>query len=256
MRQGASISIRASTCWVVKCPMLNRIGNWVMKQLVDITSVSIGLLLSLPIIPVFDAIVYAESPSLIFYRQRRFGSDRKSFDIVKVYNVRLDLAKDRQIGWATPHPPPCLKMGAFVRKWNIDKMPRFWNVCKDEMGLIGPQPKCPQQGAKFNHGMSYYNARHRGQTGNYRLGTQPCVATFSYANVKMLPRENSQRRAKRMITCESLKCRSGATNLVSLFIRRTFFEILLWIQVPRQALRFLSRSQLSIATQFEAVGSH
>jgi lipopolysaccharide/colanic/teichoic acid biosynthesis glycosyltransferase len=224
MRQGASISIRASTCWIVECPMLNRIGNWVVKQLVDIISVSIGLLLSLPIIAVFDAIVYAESPSLIFYRQRRLGRNRKSFDIVKVCNVRLGLAKDRQIGWAIPHPPPCLKMGAFVRKWNVDEMPRFWNVRKDEMGLIGPRPKCPQQGARFNHGMPYYNACHRGQTGNYRLGTTVCVATFFYANARMLDRKNSQRGAKRMITCESLKCRSSATNLVSLFIRRNFLK--------------------------------
>jgi lipopolysaccharide/colanic/teichoic acid biosynthesis glycosyltransferase len=139
--------------------MLNRIGNWVVKQLIDIISVSIGLLLSLPIIAVFNTIVDAESPSLIFYRQRRLGRNRKSFDIVKVYNRQLGLAKDRQIEWAIPHPPPCLKMGAFVWKWNVDKMPRFWNVCKDEMGLIRPRSERPQQGARFNHGMSYYNAR-------------------------------------------------------------------------------------------------
>jgi len=204
--------------------MLNRIGNWVVKQLVDIISVSIGLLFSLPIIAVFNTIVYAESPSLIFYRQRRLGRNRKSFDLVKIYDVQLGLAKDRQIEWAIPHPPPCLKMGALVRKWNIDKMPRFWNVRKDEMGLIGLRPKRPQQGARFNHGMPYYNACHRGQTGNYRLGTTVCVATFFYADVRMLDRKNSQRRAKRMITCETLKCRSGATNLVSLFIRRAFLK--------------------------------
>ena len=151
MRQETSISIRASACWVVKCLALDRIGNWVVKQLVDIISGSIGLLLFLPIIAIFGAIVYAELPSLVFYCQCRFGRNRKSFDIVKIRNVRLDSAKDGQIEWPISNRSRRLKMDAFIGKWNVGEAPQFWDVLKSKVGLVGPRLGHPQRSATFDY---------------------------------------------------------------------------------------------------------
>jgi len=163
VRQETSISIRASICWVVKCLALDRIGNWVVKQLVDIISGSIGLLLSLPIIATFGAIVYAKLPSLVFYCQRRLGRNGKSFDIVKIRNIRLDSAKEGQIEWPISNHSRRLKMDAFIGKWNVDEAPQFWNVLKSKMGLVGPRLGYPQRSATFDPSIPPSNGRQRGQ---------------------------------------------------------------------------------------------
>jgi len=142
-------------------------SNWVVKQLVDIIGCSIGLLLSLPIITVFDAIVYAELPSLVFYCQRRLGRNGKSFDIVRIRNIRLDSAKDEQIEWPILNHSLHLKMDAFIGKWNVDEAPQFWDALKSKMGLVGPQLGRPQRNAPFNHGVPPCDGRHRGQACRY-----------------------------------------------------------------------------------------
>jgi len=55
--------------------------------------------LSLPIIAIFGAIVYSESPGPIFYRQRRSGRNGKPFDIFKIRSMRLDAEPDGKVGW-------------------------------------------------------------------------------------------------------------------------------------------------------------
>ena len=78
MRQGTSVSIWASTGVVVKRLVFDRIGNQVVKRLVDTIGGLISLLLFLPIIAAFGVIVYVESLSTVFYRQRQLGRNGKS----------------------------------------------------------------------------------------------------------------------------------------------------------------------------------
>jgi lipopolysaccharide/colanic/teichoic acid biosynthesis glycosyltransferase len=36
-----------------------------------------------------------------------------------------------------------------MRKWNIDEVPKFWNVLKGEMSLVGPRPERPELVARY-----------------------------------------------------------------------------------------------------------
>jgi exopolysaccharide biosynthesis polyprenyl glycosylphosphotransferase len=144
---------------------LDRIANRVIKRLLDIIGGIIGLILSVPIIATFSLIVYLESPGPIFYRQRRLGRNGKPFDIIKIRSMRLDAEKLGTPGWTVQDDPRRLKVGAFMRKWNIDEVPQFWNVLRGEMSLVGPRPERPELIANFKHDIAHYNARHNVKPG-------------------------------------------------------------------------------------------
>ena len=134
--------------------------NRLIKRSIDIAGAIVGLLLSAPLIAIFGTLVYLESPGPIFYRQRRLGRNGKTFNILKIRSMRLDAEKGGKVGWSTKDDPRRLKIGGFMRKWNIDEVPQFWNVLKGEMSLVGPRPERPELIRNFKHAIPHYNARH------------------------------------------------------------------------------------------------
>ena len=139
---------------------LDRMFNKLIKRLIDIGGATVGLLLCAPLIAIFGVLVYLESPGPILYRQRRLGRNGKTFEMLKIRSMRLDAEKDGKVGWSTKDDPRRLRIGGFMRKWNIDEIPQFWNVLKGEMSLVGPRPERPELIRNFKHEIPHYNARH------------------------------------------------------------------------------------------------
>lgn len=139
---------------------LDRMFNKLIKRLIDIFGAIVGLLISIPLIAVFGAFVYFESPGPILYRQQRLGRYGKTFNMLKLRSMRLDAEQDGKVGWSTKGDPRRLRIGSFMRKWNIDELPQFWNVLKGEMSLVGPRPERPELIRNFKHEIPHYNARH------------------------------------------------------------------------------------------------
>ena len=134
--------------------------NIAFKQTVDIVGALVGLVLSAPLIAIFGALVYRESPGPIFYKQRRLGRDGRPFWCYKIRSMRLDAEAAGQVGWTKADDPRRLAIGAFMRKWNIDETPQFWNVLKGDMSLVGPRPERPELIHNFKEEIPHYNARH------------------------------------------------------------------------------------------------
>jgi exopolysaccharide biosynthesis polyprenyl glycosylphosphotransferase len=139
--------------------------NRLLKRAVDLCGAVVGLILSAPIIAIAGAIVYLESPGPIFYRQRRLGRGGVVFDIIKIRSMRLDAEKDGKVGWSKMDDPRRLRCGAFLRRWNLDEVPQFWNVLTGEMSLVGPRPERPELIRDFKEEIPHYNARHNAKPG-------------------------------------------------------------------------------------------
>lgn len=139
--------------------------NFLLKRVMDIAGALVGVVLSLPFVVVFGLVVYVESPGPIFYRQRRMGRNGQPFDIIKIRSMRLDAENGTEVGWTVKQDPRRLRVGAFMRKWNIDEVPQFWNVLKGEMSLVGPRPERPELIANFKEDIPHYNARHNAKPG-------------------------------------------------------------------------------------------
>lgn len=139
--------------------------NVMTKRMLDIVGALVGLLLSAPVIAVFSAMVWLESRGSVFYHQRRWGVNGVPFDIIKIRSMRLNAEQDSGAKWCVKDDPRRLRIGAFMRKWNIDELPQFWNVLKGEMSLVGPRPERPELIAAFKHQIPHYNARHHSKPG-------------------------------------------------------------------------------------------
>lgn len=139
--------------------------NVMAKRALDIVGASVGLMLSAPIIAFFGFMVWFESRGPIFYRQRRWGMNGVSFEIIKIRSMKLNAEAGTGAQWCVQDDPRRLKVGAFMRKWNIDEVPQFWNVLKGEMSLVGPRPERPELIADFKHEIPHYNARHHAKPG-------------------------------------------------------------------------------------------
>ncbi len=134
--------------------------NIAFKQAVDIVGAAAGLVLSAPLIALFGFLVYRESPGPIFYQQRRLGRDGRPFWCYKIRSMRLNAERPGEVGWTKAGDPRRLRVGAFMRKWNIDETPQFWNVLKGDMSLVGPRPERPELIRNFKEDIPHYNARH------------------------------------------------------------------------------------------------
>jgi lipopolysaccharide/colanic/teichoic acid biosynthesis glycosyltransferase len=62
--------------------------------------------------------------------------------------------------FATANDGRRTRVGAQLRRWNIDELPQFWNVLKGEMSLVGPRPERPHFVEKFKTDVSRYMWRH------------------------------------------------------------------------------------------------
>jgi exopolysaccharide biosynthesis polyprenyl glycosylphosphotransferase len=144
---------------------LDRTRNRVIKRAVDIFGAIVGLALSAPIIFVFGVMVYIESPGPVFYWQRRTSRAGRTFSICKVRSMRINAESGTGAVWCKKEDDRRLKIGAFMRKYNIDELPQFWNVFTGDMSLVGPRPERPELIEKFKDEIPNYNARHEVRAG-------------------------------------------------------------------------------------------
>jgi exopolysaccharide biosynthesis polyprenyl glycosylphosphotransferase len=144
---------------------LDRTLNRLLKRALDIVGALVGLALSAVIIPPFALIVYLESPGSVFYKQRRTSRSGRTFEIYKIRSMRLDAESASGAVWCTKEDSRRLKVGTFMRRYNIDELPQFWNVLNGDMSLVGPRPERPELIERFKDEIPNYNARHEVRTG-------------------------------------------------------------------------------------------
>ena len=144
---------------------LDRYMNRLAKRLVDIVGSFFGMIVSMPVIALFGLLVFIESPGPIFFRQLRMSRSGRTFYIYKIRSMHTDAEDKSGAVWAERDDPRRLKVGAFMRRWNIDELPQFVNVLTGEMSLVGPRPERPELVDRFKDTVLNYNARHEVKSG-------------------------------------------------------------------------------------------
>jgi exopolysaccharide biosynthesis polyprenyl glycosylphosphotransferase len=141
---------------------LNKLFNRALKRGTDLIGSVIGLALSAPVVALFAVLIKRESPGgPIFFRQSRVGAGHRAFTLYKLRSMTPDAAgrDDEQVS-TQADDPRLLRIGGFMRRWNLDELPQFWNVLRGEMSLIGPRPERPHHVDQLAGAIPHYLPRH------------------------------------------------------------------------------------------------
>ena len=137
---------------------LENFANRMVKRAFDITYSIFTLLLCLPLLPFIALIIKWQSPGPIFFRQQRTGINGKVFMCYKFRSMHTNIDADKL--QATKDDPRKFAFGSFMRKYNIDELPQFWNVLKGTMSIVGPRPHMLLHTETYSQQIGTYMVRH------------------------------------------------------------------------------------------------
>jgi exopolysaccharide biosynthesis polyprenyl glycosylphosphotransferase len=129
------------------------------KRLFDLLVASVGLLVTLPVLPVAVAIV-GSSGGPLFYRQLRLGAHGRPFWILKFRSMQVGAEQPGVARWAEANDPRVIRGGRFLRLTRIDELPQLWNVLNGDMSIVGPRPERPEFVEELEAEVPFWDRRH------------------------------------------------------------------------------------------------
>ena len=121
-----------------------------IKAAVEPVLALIALVLLTPVLGVCAVLVALDSGLPIFYGDRREGRGGLPFRCWKFRSMRPDadalqkaLAEAQQLDgpqFKMDRDPRVTRVGAWLRRLNVDELPQLWNVVRGEMSFVGPRP--------------------------------------------------------------------------------------------------------------------
>ena len=150
-------------------PLLNMrdvsLRGWklTLKRAIDIAGSAFGLIAGAPLFFLTAALVKLDSPGPALFTQERMGLDGERFPVFKFRTMRVDAEKFGL--WTTRDDPRRTRLGALLRRTNIDELPQLINVFLGHMSLVGPRPEQPRFVEQFRASIPRYMERHREKAG-------------------------------------------------------------------------------------------
>ncbi len=144
---------------------LDNFWNRIIKRGEDVCGALAGLVMLSPLMLIIPALIRRDSPGPVFYLQERCGESGKPFMLIKFRTMRLDAEANGQTAWTVENDPRRTRIGAFLRRNNLDELPQLWNVLRGEMSLVGPRPERPRFVEQFKEEIHRYMWRHVSKPG-------------------------------------------------------------------------------------------
>ncbi len=143
---------------VRKEPMKGFMGTYIKRSFDLVCSTMFLLFCFLPIFIVVAIAIKMDDGGDIFFRQRRTGTNGKSFWCYKFRSMRKN--KDADSRMATKDDDRLTRVGRVLRKTDIDELPQFINVWLGNMSLVGPRPLMESQTLSNRNSIPRYMQRH------------------------------------------------------------------------------------------------
>jgi len=123
---------------------LDKVENKVLKRVFDVLFcivffVTIGWFT----IALVAILIKLTSKGPVFFQQERWGLNNIKIICYKFRTMYYDSPETDTNGefrQATKNDERITPLGRFLREWNIDEFPQFWNVLLGNMSVVGPRP--------------------------------------------------------------------------------------------------------------------
>ena len=132
----------------------------VAKRSLDFIAALVGLMLLAPLFLIVSALILITTGRPIFYMQERVGQGGRPFKMFKFRSMRTDAEGRTGPIWASTADDRCTRIGAWLRRTNIDELPQLFNVVRGDMSLVGPRPERPVFVEQFRDSVPDYDLRH------------------------------------------------------------------------------------------------
>jgi sugar transferase (PEP-CTERM system associated) len=147
--------------WLVFGEGFRRSSTFIMiRRALSLMISLIGLILSLPLLPLIMLAIRLDSKGPVFYTQTRVGKGGRTFSVVKFRTMRQDAEVASGPKWAGDNDPRVTRVGKFLRSSRLDEIPQLWCVLKGDMAFVGPRPERPEFIEMLSKEIPYYGVRH------------------------------------------------------------------------------------------------
>lgn len=137
--------------------------NFAAKRIVDIVVSALALLVLLPLFLAIAAAIKWESKGPVFFMQNRWGRGGRMIRIFKFRSMRDDLGDATGVAQTRKNDPRVTRIGAMLRKTNLDELPQLINILLGDMSLVGPRCHVPGMlaaGMLYEELVKDYHIRH------------------------------------------------------------------------------------------------
>lgn len=111
----------------------------VLKRVIDVGVSLTALIVLAPLLLAVALLIRLDSPGPALFTQIRWGKDCRKIRVYKFRSMRKDLGDSTGVAQTVKNDPRITKIGAIIRKTNIDELPQLLNVLKGDMSLVGPR---------------------------------------------------------------------------------------------------------------------
>lgn len=138
---------------------LDAVENQIKKRIFDMAFsalIIVGVLSWL--YPLIALLIKLESRGPVLFKQKRTGYNQRDFVCLKFRSMSVNEKADEI--QASVGDARITKVGAFLRKTNLDEFPQFFNVFKGEMSIVGPRPHMLKHTEEYTKLVDNYLVRH------------------------------------------------------------------------------------------------
>lgn len=158
---GVALPETADRDW--KDAALQKPLNFAAKRLMDISLSALALVVLAPFFLFIAAAIKLESNGPVFFMQNRWGRGGRMIRIFKFRSMRTDLCDVSGVAQTRLNDPRVTRIGAMLRKTNLDELPQLINILIGDMSLVGPRCHVPGMlaaGMPYEELVKDYHIRH------------------------------------------------------------------------------------------------
>jgi Undecaprenyl-phosphate glucose phosphotransferase len=129
------------------------------KRLFDVVAAAAGLVILSPLLIAVAVAIKLDSRGPVLFRQTRHGYNNETIKVFK-FRSMAQSGDGGEFVQTARNDSRVTRVGALLRRTNIDELPQLINVLRGEMSIVGPRPHATTHNEMFEDKISVFSRRH------------------------------------------------------------------------------------------------